>query len=309
MELAIVTLNWNAAADTIRCVRDIASWRRLRPTVWVVDNGSTDGSVEVIARECPNVRLICNSANLGFAGGNNQGIVQALALGDAPILLLNNDAFVGEEDVIRLLDTLQAHEQIGFIGPLLFDAEREGRLLSAGGKNPVLHHHSHIYELAADDPIRIVKYVPGTVIIGRAKVFRTVGLLDKDYFFSTEVADLCMRAGRQGYLSAIDARARATHALSHSSLLRDTLYVYYIIRNRFLFIRKFYRKSRFLLLGAWTLYSLALSLKVRLEGKPAMARAVRLGLFDGLQGRFGGQNERVLSACSDSIDKTHLSRI
>jgi GT2 family glycosyltransferase len=291
VELAVIILNWNAAADTVRCVQHIAAWKRLRPTIWVVDNASHDDSVQVIFRECPHVRLICNATNLGFAGGNNRGIVEALAAGDAPIMLLNNDAHIDEENVARLLETLQADEQIGFIGPLLFDEEE--RLLSAGGKSP-LHHHSHIYELPAGEPVYTVEYVPGTVMIGRAEVFRTVGLLDEDYFFSTEVADLCMRAGRRGYVSVIDARARASHTLDRSSNLRRTLHTYYIVRNRFLVIRKLYPERQASLRGFWALYSLALCFKVLLSGQSATARAIWLGLLDGLRGRCGGQNERVL---------------
>jgi GT2 family glycosyltransferase len=256
-KLAIIILNWNAAADTIRCLRHIASWERLQPTIWVVDNGSTDGGVEAISRECPEVHLIRNSANLGFAGGNNLGIVEALSTGDAPILLLNNDAFV---------------------------------------ENPARHHQSHVLELPIGEPLQIVECVPGTVVVVRAEVFRTVGLLDEDYFFASEVADLCMQARRHGYLSAVDTRARAFHTLSRSSDLRGTLHTYYIIRNRFLLIRKFHRNWKALFYVFWTLYSLALSVKVQLNGNAASAQAMRLGLADGLRGRFGGQNERVLAA-------------
>jgi GT2 family glycosyltransferase len=298
MELAIIILNWNAAADTIRCVRQAASWERLKPTIWAVDNGSTDGSADVIMRECPNIRLIRNSTNLGFAGGNNRGIAEALPTGNAPILLLNNDAFIDEEDVIRLLDTLQDDGRIGFIGPLLFDAENRDRLLSAGGWDPARHHQSHILELTPGEPVHVVECVPGTVVMVRPEVFRTVGLLDEAYFFASEVADVCLRASQQGYVNAIDTRARAFHDLGRSSGLRDTLHTYYIIRNRFLLVRKFHYKRRLLFYGFWTVYSLALSLKVQLSGSPATARAIRLGLLDGLGGRFGGQNERVLSKSS-----------
>ena len=98
LELAIIILNWNAAADTVRCVRQAAAWQRLQPVIWVVDNGSDDDSAAVIARQCPEARLLCNAANQGFAGGNNRGIVEALSAGDTPILLLNNDALIEEED-------------------------------------------------------------------------------------------------------------------------------------------------------------------------------------------------------------------
>jgi len=296
MELAIVILNWNAAADTIRCVRALSSWERVRPIIWVVDNGSTDGSAEIIARECPFVHLIRNSFNLGFAGGNNRGIKEALAQGDRPVLLLNNDAFIDENNVILLLETLHSDPRIGFVGPLLFDADRKDYLLAAGGKNPVLHHHSHILRLKPGSTVREVEYVVGTVILIRPQVIHQIGLLDEAYFFSMEIADLCMRARRQGYLSVVDTRARAYHAIHRSSYLRETLHAYYIIRNRFLFISKFYSGPLKLLLHAfWTLYSLVLGVKLTLSRKPSAARSVLLGLLDGLRGHFGGQNARVLS--------------
>jgi GT2 family glycosyltransferase len=298
MWLAIVILNWNAAADTVRCVRNIASWKSLQPAIWVVDNGSTDNSHEVISRECPAVHLIRNPTNLGFAGGNNRGIAESLSMGDGPILLLNNDAWIGEADVIRLLETLQANEQIGFIGTLLFDAARKDHLLAAGGRDPARHHHPHNHKVPDGGPVHVVECVPGTVFLGRARTFHTVGLLDEDYFFGGEVADLCLRARQQGYLSAIDVRARAFHDLGRSAAFRDTLHTYYSIRNRFLLIRKFHQQHKVLFYSFWTLYSLALSARVRWDGNLPTARAIRLGLLDGLHGRWGGQNERVLSVAS-----------
>jgi hypothetical protein len=304
MQLAIIILNWNAAADTIRCVHHVAGWERIQATVWVVDNGSTDGSPEAILRACPTTRLIRNSANLGFAGGTNRGIAAALSTGDAPVLLLNNDATIEQDDVIRLLNSLAENPSIGFIGPLLFDSQKTGRLLAAGGRDPARHHQSHILRLTPGGPLQIVECVPGTVVIARSQVLHTIGLLDEDYFFSSEVADLCMRGSRHGYLSAIDTRARAFHNLDRSSALRAALHVYYIIRNRFLLIRKFHRRWSIFFYGFWACYSLALSLKAQLKGKPATARVIRLGLLDGLRGRFGGQNERVLSVSAGTAGRT-----
>ena len=297
-ELAIVILNWNAAADTVRCIRHISSWKRIQPEVWVVDNASTDDSLQAISREFPEIHLIRNSSNLGFAGGNNRGIMGALSVADVPVLLLNNDAWIEEDDVVRLLETLRANEQIGIVGPLLFDAKQHHRLLAAGAKNPARHHLSHVTDLPPGASVRIVECVPGTVVMVQDEVFRKVGLLDVDYFYGSEVADLCLRARQQGYLSAVDTRARAIHDLGRSSKYRDTLYIYYIIRNRFLLVRKFHHNWKLLFFGIWTLYSLALTFKMILNGNLPAARAVRRGLIDGLQGRFGGQNERVLALTS-----------
>jgi GT2 family glycosyltransferase len=297
MKLSIIILNWNAAEDTLRCVRDIEAWERLRPAIVVVDNASTDGSPALIARECPGARLVRNPVNQGFAGGNNRGIeaARSMGLGDAPMLLLNNDARIGEDDVIRLLETMREDERIGIIGPLLFDAGQRDRLLAAGSKDPARHHRSHSGALPEGEPVRVVECVPGTVVVVRAEVWRALGLLDEDYFFASEVADLCLQARRRGFLSAVDARARAFHELGRSSRIRETLHTYYIIRNRFLLVRKFHARYKFLFYGFWACYSLALSLKLQWAGKRSAARAVRLGLLDGLRGRFGGQNERVLA--------------
>jgi hypothetical protein len=296
MELSIIILNWNAAMDTLRCVRAIKHWEAVTPSIYIVDNASHPEDYATLAQSSSHVHLIRNAENRGFAGGNNQGIQASIADGPSPILLLNNDAFIEEDDVLRLLETLNANPRIGFVGPLLYDAEKPDHLLSAGGRSP-LHHQTHIPTLGPGPRLRVVDYVPGTVILIRSEVLREVGLLDEDYFFSTEVADLCLRAKRHGYRSVVDTAARATHTLSRSSQYRKTLYVYYIIRNRFLYIRKFHPRSRVLLYGIWGLYSLAIMLKTHLSGHPSTAQAMGMGLQDGVQGHFGNQNQRVLAAC------------
>ena len=106
MDLAVIILNWNAAEDTIRCVQSITQWTQLHPTIWVVDNGSADGSAERISTACSNIHLIRNSFNLGYAGGNNRAISAALAQGNAPLLFLNNDADITEANVSQLLETI-----------------------------------------------------------------------------------------------------------------------------------------------------------------------------------------------------------
>ncbi|MBU0704355.1 MAG: glycosyltransferase, partial [Chloroflexi bacterium] len=118
---AIVILNWNNATDTIATVRAIQAWEVLTPTIWIVDNGSQDDSVERIRRECPGVRLLLSDHNRGFAAGNNMAIRQALADGQAAsFLLLNNDAVIDESGARQLLETLD-RTGAGIVGPILRD--------------------------------------------------------------------------------------------------------------------------------------------------------------------------------------------
>jgi GT2 family glycosyltransferase len=186
----------------------------------------------------------------------------------------------------------------------MFDATHPDKLLTAGGRNMVRHLSSHISEVTTNTRLQVVDYIPGTVLIAKSEVFNAVGFLDEAYFFGGELPDFCQRAKQSGFLSAVDTHAHAFHSKERSAKFRQTLYPYYIIRNRFIFIRKFYRASRIFFLGFWTLYSITLWLKLRLNNQPQMAKAVWLGLTDGWQQRIGNQNERVLLACGPTIGKS-----
>jgi GT2 family glycosyltransferase len=298
MSISVIILNWNAAEDTLHCIRAVDTWRSLQPSLWVVDNASSDGSPDIIAHKASHVHLIRNATNQGFAGGNNRGIEAALRESQAPLLLLNNDAHIAESAVTTLLETLDSGPDIGFVGPLLYSESVPPQLLSAGGRSPIHHHHSHITAIPQSEVPFTVEYVPGTVLLMKPAALKVTGALKEDYFFTMEVAELCMRAARHGYRSVIDPRAQATHALeARPSQLRKTLYAYYIVRNRFLLIRDLKPQPLIGFYAVWTLYSLALTLKLRVTGENQAAQAIWLGLQDGLQGRFGGQNERVLARC------------
>ncbi len=294
MALGVVILNWNAAQDTLACLDSIQSWENIAARIWVVDNASADGSAEQIAQAHPGVRLIRCDSNLGFAGGNNAALRQVLETNRDAVMLLNNDALIDQDSVAALLETLQAHPEIGIVGPTLWDSEHPDVLLSAGGADMARNVVSHIRRPLPAGQIRTVDYVPGTCVVIRAQVLGQVGLLDEAYFFGGEVADLCARARQQGFSSAIAGRARAVHCVSRSSEMRHTLHAYYVLRNRFLFIRKFHRQEMWPLFAMWSGYGIYLCASALAHRQRQRARSILLGLADGLRGRFGGQNERVL---------------
>lgn len=299
MNLSVVVLNWHAAADTIACLRPFLAWREIRPLLIVVDNASNDGSDDEISAALPDITLIRNNTNQGFAGGSNRGIEAALAQQDAPVLLLNNDARIAEADVLRLLSTLQERADVGLIVPQLFD--EAGGLIAIGGKDPARHMQTRVRSFSDDAPVQLVETVSGTAVVIRSQVLRQVGLLDERFFFSTELADLCLRARRHGWRCAVERRARATHEVERSSALRSSLYVYYIVRNRFLILHNHHRR-RLDLRAFWHAYTAALWLKLTLTGPTVTARAVGLAWRDTVNGRYGNQNARVLAHCRVTAD-------
>ena len=293
MQLSVVVLNWNAGADTAACVRSVRAWEGVaRPEIWVVDNGSREAEVEALARECPDVHLVRNSINRGFSGGNNLGIEDALATGTEAVLLLNNDARLDAAGLAAMLETLASDAAIGFVGPTVWHG---GRCISAGGRDIALHQVTHLRPRELPATPFDVDYVPGTVVLIRREVFEFVGFLDDAYFFGGELADLCLRARRRGFRSVTDPRARATHDLERSAHDREVLHLYYIARNRFLFVRKHYRRLAPLLYARWIARGAFMAVAAAVRGRPKAARAVTLGVLDGVSGRFGGRNERILA--------------
>ena len=296
MNLAVVILNWNQAAATIRCVEAVAAWTHVASDIWVVDNASQDGSRDLIPKQCPTAHVLASDSNLGFSGGNNLALRRILSSRSDVVLLLNNDAVIAEDQVQHLLTELETHPRLGVVGPLLDERRGEEKIFTAGGRDIARHLATHHECPAPDLPALIathrlldVDYVPGTAALVRAEVFRTVGLFDEDYFFSGEMADLCRRAGAQGYASAICTRALAAHEPGGGA--RSTLYRYYTLRNRFLYIRKFYPSRRALYACSWSAIGLAMAARSLIQVRPMEARAAWRALRDGLAGRFGNRNE------------------
>ena len=313
VDLAIILLNWNAADETCHLLRRLITWTHLQPRIYIVDNGSADNSVEVISAEFPDVEFIRNEKNEGFSGGNNAALRTII---DSPsngstfnssqfLLLLNNDAFIEEKDLLVLIESLNADPQVGVIGPLLYDGSDFKKLLSAGGLDPSQNGRTYWAGDDAEDYIERtgkpyeVDYVSGTVALLRNSVVRETGIFDENYFFSCEMADLCERLKGNGYKCTINPVARAWHDVHSSPKNRDTLYIYYSLRNRFLFIRKFRQEKKIRLFCYWMMIGGKGMVKALLLGRLATVRALFLALRDGLAGRYGGRNELFLDKPND----------
>ncbi len=294
MTLGVIILNWNQSEDTIACVRRVQAWRISDLHIWVVDNGSHSSDWQRLASALPaQVELIRSEVNLGFAGGNNLALTRALHSRCSAVMLLNNDAHIEAEAVHQMQLTLEQQDQIGVVGPVLVDAAAPHRLLSAGGRDIARNLVSHHLTPLRPDEVRFVDYVPGTCVMIRTQVLHAVGLLDEAYFFGGELADLCARAKQAGWLCAVIGSAVALHAINRSASVRQQLHAYYVIRNRFRYIRKFHHRLRIALFTLWTFAALGEISASLARRQLARARAIGLGCLDGWRGRFGGQNARV----------------
>lgn len=244
-KVAIVVLNWNRASDTIACVDSLQNLVYPNIEIVVIDNASTDGSVEALETKFPALTIIRNSRNLGYAGGNNVGIGHALDHGAEYVLVLNNDTIVDKDLVGGLVAAMQREPHAGVAAPKIYDFQEPTKIWFAGasidwetGESP----HTGLGERDSGQFNRVIEVdrVTGCAMMVGRTVFERVGLLDPDYFLYYEDTDLCVRAAKAGFKSYCVQTAKVWHKESSSTKASQgsDLHAYYHTRNRLLFLRK-----------------------------------------------------------------------
>jgi GT2 family glycosyltransferase len=299
MGLTVILVNWRDEKQTLRCVHAVKSWQALKPELLVIDNQSTEATCKTLAAALAPDKLICSPVNLGYGGGNNLGIRRALAAEEKYILLLNSDAEISEEGVSRLLKRLQTNPEISILGPVIHE-ERDGVTQCLVGGRDIARYPSTRIAVQPGEvktlpgyPLHEVGYVSGTVFLARCRVFAEIGLLDERYFFSGEIADFCKRARDRGHKVCVDLEVEARHDIGRTPPhIRETLYVYYSLRNRLLYARKHHASEKLRYFTHWAIaggLELASAIK---DWKMAKARAIFLALAHAYTNRYGDQNAK-----------------
>jgi len=242
--MMVLILNWNGLADTLACLESV---RRLVDylayEVVVVDNGSSDGSPAIIRQRFPEVMVIENEENLGYAGGNNVGLRYALAQGADYALLLNNDTEVAPDFLSRLVKAANADPIVGAAGPTILYYDSPTVIWSAGGAIDWRRGQTRMMELDEKDvghsraEPREVDFVSGCALLVRREVLKQVGLLDERFFLYYEEVEWCVRARQAGFRIVHVPEARIWHRISPQAQADSPLVHYYMTRNRLLFLR------------------------------------------------------------------------
>lgn len=293
-KIAVVIVSYNVKEDLLVC---LSSLEELSSTgyqlkIFVVDNASTDGSVQAIKSR--NIILLKSKLNLGFAGGNNLGIKQALVWGADFILVLNPDTVVDKSLTKEFLQKIEADPEIGIVGPKIYFAsgyefhgdrynqKEQGKVIWwAGGRidwDNVMTEHTGVdkvdkgqYNSGGE-----METIPGTAMFIRREVFEKVGFFDEKYFLYFEESDFCRRVRKAGFKLWYEPKAIVWHKNAQSSGVGSGLQDYYITRNRLLFGFKYAPlRSKFNLLKE--------AVKLVSTGRPWQKR----GVLDFLFGRFG----------------------
>lgn len=244
----VIVVNWNRASDTIECVRSLQDLAYSNFEVVVVDNASVDGSVTALGVEFPDLAVVRNTKNLGYAEGNNVGVRYALSRDADYVLLLNNDTVVDKDLLHELVRVATSYPGAGLVGPKIYDYGEPTTIWFAGasidwstGDSP--HLGLGEYDAGQFNRVIAVDRLTGCAMMVGREVFERVGLFDPRYFLYYEDVDLCVRAAKAGYKSYCVQTAKVWHKESSSTNANQgsDLHAYYHLRNRLLFLHTHFK--------------------------------------------------------------------
>jgi GT2 family glycosyltransferase len=224
MDLSVIILNYNTKQLLKDCLSSIfASGRSESWEVIVSDNGSTDGSLDMVKQEFPQVKIIANNANLGFSKGNNVAIMQAVG---RHILLLNSDTIVKPDAFTKMVAKADSSANIGALGPKILlpngELDPSARRNFPNPANAFLRlfglkRFSNYNVSGPIDQEMEVEAIMGACMLVPRQVVDKVGMLDEQFFFYGEDLDWCFRIKQAGYKIIYYPPAEILHIKSASS--------------------------------------------------------------------------------------------
>ncbi|HSO66615.1 MAG TPA: glycosyltransferase family 2 protein [Desulfatirhabdiaceae bacterium] len=251
LNISFIIVNWNTRVLLLKCLDSIIQTVKLLPfEIWVVDNGSMDGSAAAAKQQHPDIHLIENKSNRGFAAANNQALRQMTG---QYAILLNSDAVLTEGAAHALFEFMENTPKAGMAcGQLLnTDGSKQNSIANFPSLLGLLSNESLLQLLMPNrfpgkrrqvsNPIEIESGI-GACLIVRKAAMDEAGLLDEEYFFFFEETDWARRMWAHGWKVYFVPEARIVHAQGKSvGPLADGRILFY--RSRYIYLKKWHPKN------------------------------------------------------------------
>jgi GT2 family glycosyltransferase len=258
IKLSVIIVNYNVAYFLEQCLNSVLiAAEKVETEIYVVDNNSVDGSVEMIQEKFPNVHLIANKDNKGFSKANNQALL--IAQGEYH-LLLNPDTVVEEDTFLKIVDFMDAHPNAGGLGVRMLDGK--GNFLpesKRGLPTPAVafykifgisklfpkskrfgqYHLGYLSEFETNK----IDILSGAFMLMRKTTLMKVGLLDETFFMYGEDIDLSYRIIKGGYDNYYFPETRIIHYKGESTKKSSINYVFVFYRAMVIFAEKHFSKK------------------------------------------------------------------
>ena len=258
MKLSVIIVNFNVRYFLEQCLYSVrAASTGIETEVFVVDNASVDGSVKMVREKFPEVVLIANEENIGFARANNQAVNKA---GGEYFLLLNPDTVIETDTFSKIIDFMDAHPDAGGLGVKMVDGK--GNFLPESKRGlptpevafykifglSKLFPHSHKFSryhlgYLDKDKIHKVDVLSGAFMLVRKSLLETIGNLDEQFFMYGEDIDLSYRITQAGYSNYYFPETRIIHYKGESTKKGSLNYVFVFYNAMIIFARKHFSKN------------------------------------------------------------------
>jgi len=283
MRISIIIVNYNVKYFLEQCLLSVErACKGLQSEIFVVDNNSSDGSVEMVEKRFPAIKVIANKDNKGFSAANNQAI--RLATGEY-ILLLNPDTVVEEDTFRKTIAFMDENTDAGALGVQMIDGK--GNFLpesKRGLPTPIVAFYK-IFGLAALFPksqtfgkyhlgyldknkTHVVDVLSGAFMLLRKTAIQETGLLDEDYFMYGEDIDLSYRITKAGYFNYYFPEARIIHYKGESTKKSSVNYVFVFYRAMAIFAEKHFAK------GNAKIFRLLINVAIYIRAAAAVAKRI-----------------------------------
>ena len=283
-----IILNYNNYTDTIDTIESVLSSEYDVNSILLIENSSDKTIIRKIRTQFPDLAIIENEKNLGYAGGNNIGIQKAIASGADYIFLLNNDVTLEKDVLKKCVSAMEKSPGCAACQPIIVTFEDEEKIWSAGTQ--LYWGYPRLFLKGAKLQKDGIKTSPfglvGCAILFRRSALEQTGLFDESLFLLHEETDWCIRAKKMNFSLLIISNAIVSHKISTTIGMFSKIYLYYIGRNwllvgkkNFSFFRYLYiLVTEFLIRFPYYLYH------VTKKGQITMIQYYLRGLFDGIRG-------------------------
>ena len=277
-EVSVVILNWNGLAYLQACLESLRRCGQPLETI-VVDNGSTDGSLEYL-RQQADVELVSNPTNIGYAPGNNAGIARA---GGEFVLLLNNDTRVEPGFLTPLLEAMRGADDVGACQCKMLTYDQPPRIDAYGSyltSTGFLYHWRYGKPDLPPEPSFEIFAAKGAAMLIRAAVLRQVGAFDPDFFAYLEDSDLSWRIWLAGWrILCVPASVVFHRGGATASRLPSGFITFHSFKNRVcMLLKNLSAPAALRILPVHLLLNLGLIVMELLRGRIRSARGVSAAL-------------------------------
>jgi len=251
VKVLVVLLNYKGMHDTLECVRSLEKSDYSSFEILIVDNKSPNESVSFLKKELPHIRLIETKENLGYAGGNNVGMRIALQEGFDAVLVLNNDTTVDPNCISAFVETMQKHPK-AVLGARLYQYYKPDCMQHFGG---IWNNRRAKFRCVPEEEldskgewnkVKSLDFLTGTALFIPCSLLKEVGPFEESFFLYYEEIDWCSKVRKAGFSCLYCPTAKIWHKESASLENPRPPQMYFLTRNRLLYLKRNFSKKQFL---------------------------------------------------------------